>query len=299
MKWITAFSLTFFLVVLAAWGQAPGSTPPQKKPVSPFAEYAGEWTSTLDGQAWLRLRLELVGDQLNGELVHARKIELKDDGEVKSVSEQQSTETITEAVLNPDGLALSTKDLDTQETNRYLMRLVLPAKDAAEVKTIGKSMPPGMPKPKPWRLVKSAVAKPPENQTSPPLAEYAGDWISTFDGKVWLLVELSLQGEQLTGWFTHSHDLELNDEGGLKSVSDDKVREKIADATPNPDGLLLTVKNRDSEEPDHYLMQMAEPAKAAVLTLLSPDMPANMPKPKPWVLLKFEAAPPSKESTPH
>ena len=298
MKWIFAL-LALGIVGHTAWGQAPGSTQQPKKPTSPFTEYVGEWTSTLDGKVWLQLRLELAGDQLIGEMVHARNIELKDDGEVKAVSEEQSKETITEAALNPDGLALSTKDLDTQETSRYLMRLVLPAKDAAELKTVGKSMPPGMPKPKAWRLVKSDVVKPPENQTAPPLADYAGDWISTFNGRVWLLVELSLRGEQLAGWLTHSRDLELNDEGGLKSVSEEKVKERIADATLNADGLLLTVKNRDSEVPNHYLMQIAVPAKAAALTILATDMPAGMPKPEPWVLLKFDAAIPSKEPTSH
>ena len=43
----------------------------QKPKVSPFAEYAGEWTSTFDGKVWLRLQLELHGDQLTGSLLHA------------------------------------------------------------------------------------------------------------------------------------------------------------------------------------------------------------------------------------
>jgi len=53
---------------------------------------------------------------------------------------------------------LTAKDPDTQETGRYLMRLVLPAKDAADLKMIGATMPPGMPKPKPWRLLKVGFA---------------------------------------------------------------------------------------------------------------------------------------------
>ena len=298
MKWIFAL-LAVGVVGHSAWGQAPGSTSPQKKQISPLAEYEGYWTSTFEGKIWLQLELELRGDQLIGSMEHARKIDLNDNGELKSVSEEQSRETVTDAAVNPDGLVVTVKDLDSQDTHRYLMRLVLPAKDAADLRIIGGSMPPGMPKPKPWRLVKSAIAKPPENQAAPPLADYAGDWISTFDGKVWLLVELALRGEQLTGWLTHSHDLELNDEGGLKSVSDDKVKEKIADATLNPYGLVLTVKNGDSKEPDQYLMQIVMPAKAAALTMLATDLPAGMPKPKPWVLLKYDAATTGKEPAPH
>jgi hypothetical protein len=61
-------------------------------------------------------------------------------------------------VLNPDGLLLTMKDPDSQETDRYMMRLVAPAKDAAELKMIAMSMPPGMSKPKPWRLTKNVIA---------------------------------------------------------------------------------------------------------------------------------------------
>ena len=61
-------------------------------------------------------------------------------------------------VLNPDGLLLTLKDPDTQETDRYMMRLVAPDNDTAELKMIAMTMPPGMPKPKPWRLVKTGIA---------------------------------------------------------------------------------------------------------------------------------------------
>ena len=157
MKWLSAL-LVVGIVGHAVWGQAPGGAAPAKKLVSPFAEYAGEWTSTFDGKVWLRLRLELAGDQLVGSLVHSHDIAFLDNGELKSVSEEQSTESISDAVINPDGLALTTKDSDTQETSRYLMRLGAPVKDVAELKMVGEAMPPGMPKPKPWRLVKSGIA---------------------------------------------------------------------------------------------------------------------------------------------
>lgn len=297
--------LTTVALGLAAWCQAPpgsggpAAAAPQKPKVSPLAEYAGAWTSNFNGKIWLSLWLELHGDQLSGSLVYPRSFELNDDGELKSYSEEQSTKTITDAVVNPDGLLLTVKDADNQEAGRFLMKVLPPDKATADLKMIGMSVRPGMSKPKPWRLVKSAIAKPPENQTASPLADYAGDWISTLDGKVWLLLELALRGGQLTGWFTHSRDLEVNDEGGLKSVSDEKVKEKVADATLNPDGLLLTIEDGNSGEPDHYLMEIAVPAKAAALTLLATDLPAGIPKPKPWVLLKFDAATTNKETTPH
>jgi hypothetical protein len=151
-----------FAVGLSAWSQAPTGSgtaaTPQKPTISQFAEYAGEWTATFDGKVWLRLHLELRGDQITGALLHARNLAVNDNGELKSVSEEQSGETVTSAALNPDGLLLTLKDPVSQETDRYVMRLVTAEKDAAELKMIAMSMPPGMPKPKPWRLVKSGVA---------------------------------------------------------------------------------------------------------------------------------------------
>src|ERR1017187_8889872 len=100
--------IAVFAITLTAWSQAPPAsapTPPQKPKVSPFAEYAGEWTATFDGKVWLRLHLELRGEQLIGAMLHARKLTSNDNGELKSVSEEQSGETITSAVLNQIGRA--------------------------------------------------------------------------------------------------------------------------------------------------------------------------------------------------
>ena len=158
-------------VSLTAWCQAPvnsgsaAASTPQKK-VSPLAEYAGNWTSTFDGKIWLSLRLELHGDQLTGSLLHPHSLELNDNGELKSVSEEQATETITNATVNPDGLLLTLNDPDTKEIDRYLMKLLLPTKDTADLKMIAMSVRPGMPKPKPWRLAKSGTAT--TNNLPPP-----------------------------------------------------------------------------------------------------------------------------------
>ena len=150
-----------FAAVLSSWGQQarPGNAATtQKTPVSPFVDYAGEWTATFDGKVWLRLTLQLEGEKLAGSLVHARNINVDDNGDVKSISEDQVTETIADAVVNPDGLLITLKDSDAQETDRYMMKLVRPAKDAADLKLIGQAMPPGMPKPKPWRVTKAGVS---------------------------------------------------------------------------------------------------------------------------------------------
>jgi hypothetical protein len=143
-------------------------------------------------------------------------------------------------------------------------------------------------------------SKPSKGQQVSPFAEYVGDWVSTFDGKVWLLLQLELHGDQLSGWLTHSRDLEVNDEGGLKSVSDEKVKETVSEATVDPDGLLITVTYPEQKEPDHYLMRLLVPTKdAGDLKMIGMEMPPGMPKPKPWVIVKFVATPASKAPTPH
>jgi hypothetical protein len=141
-------------VLLAAQSTTPT---PKAKPVSPFAEYAGQWTSDFQGHVWLTLQLNLQGDQLQGWMVHPRSVDFTETGELKSISEEQSTEIVTDAVVNPDGLLLTLKDRDTQESDRYAMKLIQPAKDSAELRIVGMAMPPGMPKPKPWRLVRSGT----------------------------------------------------------------------------------------------------------------------------------------------
>ena len=147
MVFLTAVSLTGLC-------QAPTGTQ-KAKPVSPFADYAGDWTGTFEGKVWLQLKLELNGEKLSGSLVHARDLQLNDNGELKSVSEEQSTETVSSTVVNPDGLMLTVKDPDSQDTVQFLMCLVLPAKDAANLKMVGEDMPPGVPKPKPWKVTKA------------------------------------------------------------------------------------------------------------------------------------------------
>jgi hypothetical protein len=144
-------SLMMLTLPVAGWCQVT----PKPKPVNPLLEYVGEWTSVFEGKDWLNLRLELRGEQLAGSLVRPQKVEFNDNGGIKSVSEEQYTETVVEAVVNPDGLLLTLQRDDAQDRDRYQMRLIAPEKQTADLKMLGMTMPPGMPKPMPWRLVKS------------------------------------------------------------------------------------------------------------------------------------------------
>ena len=64
------------------------------------------------------------------------------------------TEPLVEGRLNPDGLLLTVKN--EAQAERYLMKLT--SESTAEIKMLAMTMPPGMPKPKPWKLTKAGVA---------------------------------------------------------------------------------------------------------------------------------------------
>jgi hypothetical protein len=134
-------------------GQSPAGTPVRK---SPLADYAGTWAGSFEGKTWITVQLTLQGDRLSGFMQHAHDLEFNDEGLLKSVSDNQSTQTVQDAQVNPNGLLLTTKDPDTQETFRFTMKLT--GESTAEIKMNAMDMPPGMPKIKPWKLTKAPSA---------------------------------------------------------------------------------------------------------------------------------------------
>jgi hypothetical protein len=147
------------LLPFLAFAQTPPTTsqasgqPPVKK--SPLVPYAGNWVGTFESKPWMLLNLNLVGEQFSGSMQRAKSIDINDNGELKHVSEEFSNNPLVEGRLNPDGLLLSFKDPETQETFRYLMKLT--SDSTAEIRMIAMAMPPGMPKPKPWKLTKAVA----------------------------------------------------------------------------------------------------------------------------------------------
>jgi hypothetical protein len=149
-------SILIALLLLCVAGMAVAQTSmtpgmqnaPARK--SPLAGYAGAWISTFDGHAWMTIRLTQQGTTMSGTVQHQKDVKFTDQGDIKSVGEEQSSAPVESAVLNGDGLLLTVKDPGTQQTDRYQIRLI--GADTAEVKMVAMSMPPGMPKPKPWKL---------------------------------------------------------------------------------------------------------------------------------------------------
>lgn len=130
----------------------PGSAQaPVKK--NPLVPYAGNWIGAFENKPWILLNLNLSGEQFSGSVERAKKIDLNDNGELKHVSDEFVNDPLVKAELNPDGLLITVKDPNTQETFRYMMKLSSDEK-TAEIKMIAMNMPPGMPKAKPWKVMK-------------------------------------------------------------------------------------------------------------------------------------------------
>ena len=145
----------------AGWSQTSSrqTTPNQPVKKSPLAGYAGTWIGTFEERPWLTVQLTLQGQQLSGSLRRAHDLQFSDAGEIKSVGDTQVTEVIEDATLNGDGLLLTAKNPDTNETDRFTMRLT--SESLAELKMSAMSMPPGMPKLRPWKLTRVAASSPP------------------------------------------------------------------------------------------------------------------------------------------
>ncbi len=147
-------SVAVLVAFSAGMGMAQTSMTPalQNAPArkSPLAGYAGTWVGAFDGHAWMTIRLTEQGTQMSGTVQHRTDIKFNDQGDIKSVGDEQITEPVENSVLNGDGLLLTVKNATTNQTDRYQIRLI--GADVAEVKMVAMSMPPGMPKIKPWKV---------------------------------------------------------------------------------------------------------------------------------------------------
>jgi hypothetical protein len=143
-------------------------------------------------------------------------------------------------------------------------------------------------------IVMAQTSMTPAMQNAParksPLAEYAGAWLGTFQGHAWMSIRLALQANQVSGNLILPKDLKFNDQGDIKSVSDEKVSGTVENAVLNGDGLLLTVKVAgDKPETNQYLMRLTS-ASTAEVKQVAMSMPPGMPKPKPYKLSRVGAS---------
>lgn len=137
------------LATVAQTAMAPqGPNAPARK--SPLAPYAGAWIGMFDGHVWMSIRLNLQANEITGSVQRAQEFKFNDNGGLQSVSQDQITEGVQNGVLRGDGLLLTVKNPGTQQVSHYVLRLTGP--DTAELKMVAMSMPPGMPKPMPFKL---------------------------------------------------------------------------------------------------------------------------------------------------
>jgi len=155
---VASLTLSLAALAIAQSSMTPGlQNAPARK--SPLAGYAGAWIGTFQGHTWITIRLKDEGTTLGGTLQRPQQLQFADSGLLKSVGQEQTTSAVENAVVQGDGLLLTVKDPSTQQTERYVMRLM--SANTAELKMVEMSMPPGMPKPRPWELSRvgpSAVA---------------------------------------------------------------------------------------------------------------------------------------------
>ena len=117
------FILVMLLIATSVVGFTQTATTQQtpSAPVkkSPLADYAGTWTSAFEGHPWLTIRLTSQGTALSGSVQRAHEFQFADSWPLKSVSEDQITESIDSAALQGDGLLITVKDPNAQQPNRY------------------------------------------------------------------------------------------------------------------------------------------------------------------------------------
>ncbi len=116
-------------------------------------------------------------------------------------------------------------------------------------------------------------------------AEYVGAWIGTLQGHTWFTIRLVRRGEQLIGMLQRSQDVQFDNQGEVKSVSNEKWSARLESAQINADGLLLTVKDPATQETERYLMRLTDDTTAEV-DMVTTSLPSGMPKHKQWKLTK-------------
>jgi hypothetical protein len=116
-----------------------------------------------------------------------------------------------------------------------------------------------------------------------PLSLYAGSWIGMFQGHAWITIKLNEQAGAISGTLERPRSVNFQDSGELKSVSDERVTDGVQNAVLQGDGLLLTVKDPESNEIFHYVMRLMS-VNTAELKMSQMAMQPGMAKPRPWML---------------
>jgi hypothetical protein len=111
---------------------------------------------------------------------------------------------------------------------------------------------------------------------------FLGKWEASFQGKVFLTLILSGDGNKLKGTMSGGN-VEVNDAGELTKAEATDALNTVTDARVNGKRLRISTKNEDGSEDSIDAEIVLLGADTAELRLI---VPADVPRPKPWKLTR-------------
>ena len=118
----------------------------QTPPAPQLSSFAGTFKAEFRKQTWLVLTLIADGDKLSGTLTHSAQLSADDEGDITSVSDDMSSESIVNTELHSDSLRITARDEDGNEDH---YALTLTGADTAELRSLVGDEDSG---PKPFKL---------------------------------------------------------------------------------------------------------------------------------------------------
>ncbi len=130
-----------------------------------------------------------------------------------------------------------------------------------------------------YLLIAACIAVPAclAQAAQPTLQQFAGTWQAKFDGKVFQTITLELHDGKMTGTASGVH-IELGKGGELTAAEATGTSDPIAEARLAGNALLLTVKEKNSEDTIEFEMTLTGPSEGEIRLVA----PADAGSPKPW-----------------
>jgi len=111
--------------------------------------FAGIWHAEFEGRTFLTLKLENALDGLIGSISHC-DFQVDKNGELIGAVQHDGGDPISDARIEKGILRLTAKDVESQDTIHFEMKLI--GADQAELRIL---TPSGIAAPKPWKLERS------------------------------------------------------------------------------------------------------------------------------------------------
>lgn len=135
-----------FLITFAATLFAQDFRPAN---VSNARGFVGRWQASFQGKVFLTVSLTGDAQKLSGTVTNA-SIDLNKDGELTRAQADEGTDPVTSASVSGNRLRITTKSTDGSEDSTDY-EIVLTGANEAELRI---DVPPGITRPKPWKLTR-------------------------------------------------------------------------------------------------------------------------------------------------